>query len=125
MAAADDFAGLMTTRFFLGALEAGVSPCFVLLTTMFYKRLVSDGTGVALLRGGNDNDNSWANGEMPIQVRTAAPHGAMVFDERHGANHRRARRLRHRLHRQRAAGLEGSSSSSLPSPPPSPHPTTN
>ncbi|KKY28046.1 putative allantoate permease [Diplodia seriata] len=38
MAAADDFAGLMTTRFFLGALEAGVSPCFVLLTSMFYKR---------------------------------------------------------------------------------------
>ncbi|OJD32097.1 mfs allantoate transporter [Diplodia corticola] len=38
MAAADDFASLMTTRFLLGALEAGVSPCFVLLTSMFYKR---------------------------------------------------------------------------------------
>lgn len=45
MAAADDFAGLMTTRFFLGALEAGVSPCFVLLTTMFYKRSVTSGRG--------------------------------------------------------------------------------
>ncbi|KAL1614556.1 hypothetical protein SLS56_012064 [Neofusicoccum ribis] len=38
MAASNDFAGLMTTRFFLGALESGVSPCFVLLTGMFYKR---------------------------------------------------------------------------------------
>lgn len=38
MAAADDFAGLVTARFFLGALESGVSPCFVLLTTMFYRR---------------------------------------------------------------------------------------
>ncbi|EKG17446.1 Major facilitator superfamily [Macrophomina phaseolina MS6] len=38
MAACDDFAGLMATRFFLGALESGVSPCFVLLTSMFYRR---------------------------------------------------------------------------------------
>ncbi|KAH7007075.1 major facilitator superfamily domain-containing protein [Ilyonectria destructans] len=38
MTAAHDFAGLATARFFLGALEAGVSPCFVLLTAMFYKR---------------------------------------------------------------------------------------
>ncbi|ETS74221.1 hypothetical protein PFICI_14087 [Pestalotiopsis fici W106-1] len=38
MTAADDFAGLATARFFLGALESGVSPCFVLMTTMFYKR---------------------------------------------------------------------------------------
>lgn len=40
MTAADNFAGLATARFLLGALEAGVSPCFVLLTGMFYKRLV-------------------------------------------------------------------------------------
>lgn len=40
MTAADDFAGLATARFFLGAMEAGVSPCFVLLTAMFYKRFV-------------------------------------------------------------------------------------
>ncbi|KAJ0413375.1 major facilitator superfamily domain-containing protein [Aspergillus carlsbadensis] len=38
MTAANDFAGLVTARFFLGALEAGVSPCFVLLTAMFYKK---------------------------------------------------------------------------------------
>lgn len=38
MTAANDFAGLVTARFFLGALESGVSPCFVLLTTMFYRR---------------------------------------------------------------------------------------
>jgi MFS family permease len=38
MTAANDFAGLATARFFLGALESGVSPCFVLMTTMFYKR---------------------------------------------------------------------------------------
>lgn len=38
MAACDDFPSLMATRFFLGALESGVSPCFVLLTAMFYKR---------------------------------------------------------------------------------------
>ncbi|KAK6209245.1 hypothetical protein LQW54_006457 [Pestalotiopsis sp. IQ-011] len=38
MTAADDFAGLAAARFFLGALESGVSPCFVLMTTMFYKR---------------------------------------------------------------------------------------
>ncbi|KAH8669089.1 major facilitator superfamily domain-containing protein [Xylariales sp. PMI_506] len=36
--AANDFAGLATARFLLGALEAGVSPCFVLMTSMFYKR---------------------------------------------------------------------------------------
>lgn len=41
MTAANNFAGLATARFFLGVLESGVSPCFVLLTTMFYKRLVS------------------------------------------------------------------------------------
>lgn len=41
MTASHDFAGLATARFFLGALEAGVSPCFVLLTAMFYKRFVS------------------------------------------------------------------------------------
>ncbi|KIM97181.1 hypothetical protein OIDMADRAFT_130322 [Oidiodendron maius Zn] len=38
LAAANDFAGLVTVRFFLGMLESGVSPCFVLLTSMFYKR---------------------------------------------------------------------------------------
>jgi MFS family permease len=38
MTAANDFTGLLTARLFLGILEAGVSPCFVLLTTMFYKR---------------------------------------------------------------------------------------
>ncbi|KAH8205254.1 hypothetical protein TruAng_000501 [Truncatella angustata] len=47
MAAANDFAGLAAARFFLGALEAGVSPCFVLMTTMFYKRrVVSQPTGI-------------------------------------------------------------------------------
>ncbi|CAI7636454.1 unnamed protein product [Penicillium glandicola] len=38
MTAGHNFAGLATARLFLGILEAGVSPCFVLLTTMFYKR---------------------------------------------------------------------------------------
>ncbi|RMZ42096.1 hypothetical protein CA14_010594 [Aspergillus flavus] len=38
MAGADDFRSLMAVRFFLGALESGVSPCFVQLTSMFYKR---------------------------------------------------------------------------------------
>ncbi|KAJ5376446.1 hypothetical protein N7509_013332 [Penicillium cosmopolitanum] len=38
MTAGHDFAGLATTRVFLGILEAGVSPCFVLLTAMFYRR---------------------------------------------------------------------------------------
>lgn len=38
MTAADDFAGLAASRFFLGVLESGVSPCFVLMTAMFYKR---------------------------------------------------------------------------------------
>ncbi|KAK6077754.1 transporter [Seiridium cupressi] len=38
MTAANDFAGLATARFFLGAMEWGVSPCFVLMTTMFYNR---------------------------------------------------------------------------------------
>ncbi|KAI9734259.1 MAG: hypothetical protein M1834_002363 [Cirrosporium novae-zelandiae] len=38
MTAANDFQGLMASRFFLGLLESGVSPCFVLLTAMFYKR---------------------------------------------------------------------------------------
>ncbi|KAM0806808.1 putative Major facilitator superfamily domain-containing protein [Seiridium cardinale] len=38
MTAANDFAGLATARFFLGAMESGVSPCFVLMTTMFYNR---------------------------------------------------------------------------------------
>jgi ACS family allantoate permease-like MFS transporter len=38
MTAANDFAGLATVRFILGALEAGVSPCFVLMTAMYYKR---------------------------------------------------------------------------------------
>lgn len=40
MTAASNFAGLVTARFFLGLLESGVSPCFVLLTAMFYKRSV-------------------------------------------------------------------------------------
>ncbi|CAI7638702.1 unnamed protein product [Penicillium crustosum] len=38
MTAGHNFAGLATARLFLGILEAGVSPCFVLLTTMFYTR---------------------------------------------------------------------------------------
>ncbi|KAH8669093.1 major facilitator superfamily domain-containing protein [Xylariales sp. PMI_506] len=38
MTPANNFAGLATARFFLGVLEAGVSPCFVLLTAMFYRR---------------------------------------------------------------------------------------
>ncbi|KAH8896863.1 MFS general substrate transporter [Thozetella sp. PMI_491] len=38
MTAGKDFAGLATSRFFLGALEAGVSPCFVLLTSMYYRK---------------------------------------------------------------------------------------
>lgn len=41
MTAGHNFAGLATARLFLGILEAGVSPCFVLLTTMFYTRLVT------------------------------------------------------------------------------------
>lgn len=41
MAAANDFPGLMAARFFLGVLESGVSPCFVLLTAMYYKRYVA------------------------------------------------------------------------------------
>ncbi|RDW82343.1 hypothetical protein BP6252_03455 [Coleophoma cylindrospora] len=38
MTAANDFKGLMVSRFLLGFFEGGVSPCFVLLTGMFYKR---------------------------------------------------------------------------------------
>lgn len=38
MTGANNFAGLLTARLFLGALEAGVSPCFVLLTSMFYTK---------------------------------------------------------------------------------------
>ncbi|CEJ61255.1 hypothetical protein PMG11_09792 [Penicillium brasilianum] len=38
MTAGHNFAGLATARLFLGILEAGVSPCFVLLTAMFYRR---------------------------------------------------------------------------------------
>ncbi|KAE8154376.1 major facilitator superfamily domain-containing protein [Aspergillus avenaceus] len=38
MAAAHSFSGLMAVRFFLGVLESGVSPCFVQLTSMFWKR---------------------------------------------------------------------------------------
>jgi MFS family permease len=38
MTPANNFAGLATARFFLGVMESGVSPCFMLMTTMFYRR---------------------------------------------------------------------------------------
>ncbi|KAJ9151759.1 Major facilitator superfamily domain, general substrate transporter [Pleurostoma richardsiae] len=38
MTGADNFPGLLVARMFLGMLESGVSPCFVLLTSMFYRR---------------------------------------------------------------------------------------
>lgn len=44
MTAGHNFAGLTTARLFLGILEAGVSPCFVLLTAMFYRRSVLEST---------------------------------------------------------------------------------
>ena len=38
MAAAHNFGGLLTTRFFLGAFEAGVAPSFVAITQMWWRR---------------------------------------------------------------------------------------
>jgi hypothetical protein len=38
MAAAHNFAGLMATRFFLGAFEAGVAPSFIAVTQMWWRR---------------------------------------------------------------------------------------
>ena len=38
MAAAHNFGGLVTTRFFLGAFEAGVAPSFVAITQMWWRR---------------------------------------------------------------------------------------
>lgn len=37
-AAATNFSGLTATRFFLGVAEGGISPAFVLLTGMWYKK---------------------------------------------------------------------------------------
>ncbi len=38
MAAAHTFSGLMTSRFFLGAFEAGVAPSFIAVTQMWWRR---------------------------------------------------------------------------------------
>jgi len=38
MAAAHDFRGLIVTRFFLGAFEAGVAPSFIAITQMWWRR---------------------------------------------------------------------------------------
>jgi hypothetical protein len=38
MAAAHDFAGLLTARFFLGAFEASIAPAFVAVTQMWWRR---------------------------------------------------------------------------------------
>jgi len=38
MAAAHNFSGLMATRFFLGAFEAGVAPSFIAITQMWWRR---------------------------------------------------------------------------------------
>jgi MFS family permease len=38
MAAAHDFGGLLATRFFLGAFEAGVAPSFIAITQMWWRR---------------------------------------------------------------------------------------